>query len=168
MANKKDIEEKTNNEVEFNLDKKVLVRNIANWTVTFARRGENIGDVVILPKASMRLSRNEIITQVYNGNKLFTGVDGKGTHATLIIEDQPTRAEVDFESLDGSKKQLVFSEENVKKVFSLKYDDFCEKFKETFMTTAEKNAVIESIKTLGINDYKKICFAEDYTGYKVN
>ena len=100
---------------ELNLDTKVTVKSIADWTVGFARRADGYGDITISPKGSIRLSRNEIITQVQNGNKLFTGLDGKGSHATLIIEDSPTRIEVGFE--DGvENKQKVFSDELVRNI----------------------------------------------------
>ena len=82
---------------ELNLETKVTVKSIADWTVGFARRADGYGDITIAPKGSVRLSRNEIITQVQNGNKLFAGIDGVGSHPTLIIEDAPTRIEVGFE-----------------------------------------------------------------------
>ena len=34
-------------------------------------------------------------------------------------------------------------------------------------TRAEKFALIETIRNLGLNDYRKIVFAENYTGFKV-
>ena len=57
---------------ELNLDAKVTVRNIAGWTVGFARIADGYGDVTITPNGSTRLSRNEIISQVQSGNRLFT------------------------------------------------------------------------------------------------
>ena len=38
---------------------------------------------------------------------------------------------------------------------------------EIIQTRAEKYAVIQAIKRLKINDYSKIRFVEDYTGFKV-
>lgn len=82
---------------DFNLEKKVTVRSIAEWTTGFQRIETN-GDVTIPPNGTVRLSRGEIISQVQNGNLLFTGIDGQGSHATLYIEDKPTRIEADFET----------------------------------------------------------------------
>lgn len=152
---------------ELNLETKVTVKNIADWTVGFARRADGYGDITISPKGSVRLSRNEIITQIQNGNKLFNGTDGFGSHATLIIEDIPTRIEVGFEDGMG-KKQKVFSDSLVRSLFEIEsLEEFCIKFKESIRTRAEKYAVIDSIKRLGINDYSKIRFVEEYTGYRL-
>lgn len=151
---------------ELNLETKVTVKSIADWTVGFARRADGYGDITISPKGSVRLSRNEIITQVQNGNKLFSGTDGLGSHATLIIEDIPTRIEVGFEG-EGFQ-QKVFSDELVDKLFKIKStEEFEMKFKESIRTRAEKYAVIDAIKRLKINDYSKIRFVENYTGYRL-
>ena len=94
-------------------------------------------------------------------------MDGKGSHATLIIEDSPTRIEVGFE--DGvENKQKVFSDELVKGLFEIRStEEFQMRFKESIRTRAEKYAVIDAIKRLGINDYAKIRFVEEYTGFRL-
>ena len=104
---------------ELNLEEKVTVKNIANWTVGFRRKTEMEGDISIAPNGQVRLSRNEIIAQVQTDNKLFSGTDGRGSHATLLIDDEATRKELDFDSEDGKSKQLVFSDELVKNVFAV-------------------------------------------------
>ena len=161
-------EKKTEKPVEeFNLDKNVVVRSIADWDTGFARI-LSVGDVQIPPKGQYRLSRAEIIAQSQDGNKAINGVDGKGTHATYIIDDVPTRVELGFESEDGKQKQLVFSDDLVRKVFDIKNQDkFEEAFKDAFVTRSEHIAVIEAIKRLNLNDFAKIRFAEDFTGFKV-
>lgn len=152
---------------EFDLDKKVTVRSIAPWKTTFPRVTE-AGGVVIAPNGTARISRNEIIAQHQTGNRLFNGVDGIGSHATLFIDDEATRREIGFESEDGKVKQNVFSDDLVKKVFEYKSQQTFEShFKEAFITRSEKYAAIEAIKRLKINDYSKIRFVENYTGYKV-
>lgn len=150
---------------ELNLDQKVTVRSIAGWTVGFARRADFGGDVMIAPGGNVRLTRNEIITQIQNGNKLFTGTDGMGSHATLVIEDTPTRVEIGFESVDGKTKQLVFSDDVVTALF--KGAKFEERLREVICTRAEKHAVIDAIKRLKINDYQKIRLVEEYTGCRL-
>lgn len=160
-------ETKNNEQVELNLEQKVAVKNIAGWTVGFARI-DSIGDVTITADGSTKLSRNEIIAQVQNGNKLFTGVNGDGSHATLFIDDEATRKEVGFDSEDGKTKQVVFSDETVKQLFATKSQAaFQKSLTETIKTRAEKYAVIQAIIRLKINDYSRIRFVEDYTGFKV-
>lgn len=152
---------------ELDLDKKVTIRSIAPWKTTFPRITE-IGDVVIMPGGTQRLSRNEIIAQHQNGNRLFNGIDGNGSHATLFIDDEATRREIGFDSEDGKTKQLVFSDELVKKIFDYKSQaTFETHFKESFITRAEKYAALEAIKRLKINDYSKIRYVESYTGYRL-
>lgn len=103
-----------------------------------------------------------------NGNRLFTGTDGNGSHATLYIDDAPTRKEIGFDSEDGKDKQVVFNDAAITKVFALKTQSVFEKnLAEIIQTRAEKYAVIQAIKRLKINDYSKIRFVEDYTGFKV-
>lgn len=151
---------------ELDLDKKVTVRNIAGWNVGFARRVDGYGDVTIAPNGSIKLSRNEIIAQVQNGNKLFSGIDGRGTHATLYIDDAPTRVEVEFD-FEG-KKQEVFAHADLKDLFSTKHSQttFESKFIDIVHTRAEKYAIMEYMHKSGVNEYTKIRFAEQHTGYK--
>lgn len=152
---------------ELNLDEKVTVHSISGWTTGFNRITDGFGgSVMISPGGSARLTRNEIIAQVQNGNKLFNGTDGKGSHATYFIDDAATRREVGFETDDT--KQVVFSEQLVKELFDIKNQtEFEEKFKENILVRAEKYAVFPAIKKLGINDYAKIRFVEEYTGFKM-
>lgn len=153
---------------ELNLDTKVTVKNIAGWTVGFARIADGYGDVTIAPDGTTRLSRNEIIAQVQNGNKLFAGTDGMGSHATIYIDDAPTRAHIDFDRPDEGVSQEVFSDEKIKSLFTIKTQkSFEEKFKSAVRTRAEKYAAIRAIQRLNLNDFSKIRFVENYTGHKV-
>lgn len=155
-------------EKELNLEEKVTVKNIAKWKVSFSRISDGIGDVNISPEGSIRLSRNEIIAQIQNGNKLFTGIDGEGSHATLFINDDFTRVEVDFDSKDGTKKQDVFNEKKVKDLFAIKsVGGFETQLKRSIRTRAEKYAFMATIMKLKLNDYNKIKISEDYTGYEL-
>lgn len=152
---------------ELNLEQKITVKNIAGWTVGFARLG-GLGDVTITGDGSMRLSRAEVIAQVQNNNTLFVGIDGRGGHATLFIDDEATRKEVGFDSEDGSTKQEFFNDTVVSELFALKkIDVFKQRFRERVRTRAEQYAAIKSIQRLNLNDYMKIKFVEDYTGYKL-
>ena len=156
--------EKNIQQEELNLDVKVTVKNIAGWNVGFSRKVDGYGDVNIAPNGSVRLSRNEIIAQVQNGNKLFAGVDDFGSHATLYIDDTATRRELGFETDDN--KQLVFFNINIKKLFDKGQKAFESEFVKMIYTRAEKYAVMEAMRKEGINDYLKIRFAENHTGFK--
>lgn len=150
-----------------NLEEKVTVKNIAGWSVGFARLADMRGDVVIPAEGTVRLSRNEIIMQTQNGNRLFTGTDTRGSHATLFIDDKATRIEVDFENEDGKTKQDVLTEDKVKYMFGLKTDkSFADNLEKNIVTRAEKYALVQMVKKLKFNDYSKMKSIEKYTGYK--
>jgi hypothetical protein len=152
---------------EFDLDKKVLIRNLTTWNTGFSRI-ETIGDVSLVPKGSVKIARSELIAQSQNGNKSFNGTDGRGSHADIYIDDAPTRVELGFESEDGKLKQLVFSDELVEQTFAISnFEKFKKVFDEVFVTETEKEAVVEAIGRLGINDYSKIRFTEEHTGLKI-
>lgn len=159
--------EKTMKEVkeEIRLDDKVVVKSIAPWS-TGARRILSVGDIQIQPKGSVTLTREEIIAQAQSGNRLFTGIDGKGSHATLYIEDAWTRRELEFDT--DSAKQKVLTEDVVKKMFELKtFSSFKKNIEENVVTRAEMVFLLDVIKNNKFNDYEKIKFCEEYTGNKL-
>lgn len=152
---------------ELNLEQKVTVRNLAGWTVGF-RRIETLGDVTIPKEGTVRLSRGEIIAQTQSGNRLFNGIDERGSHATLYIEDEPTRLEVEFDCKEEKRTQFVLNTDIVKKLFDYKtMKSFEDKLHEYVVTRAEKYAITQIIKKLKLNDHEKIRVIEEYTGYKV-
>lgn len=152
---------------ELNLEEKVTVKNIAGWTVGF-KRIESQGDVTIPKEGTVRLTRSEIIAQTQSGNRLFNGTDDRGSHATLYIDDEPTRLEVEFDSIDEKRTQSVLTPELVKKLFDYKtVKSFEDKLKTYVVTRAEKYAIIQIIKKLKLNDFEKIRIVENYTGYKI-
>lgn len=163
-ATKKTVVEDEESEVDFtdtDLEKSVLVRNIADWDVGFRLR-ETEGDALITKNSKRRFTRSEIQAQIYNGNTLFSGIDGKGSHATLYIEDAPTRRWLNFETKDES--QMVFTDETVKKLFSMSDDVFKSTLPQYIATRAEKYALMEAIERLKLNDYRKIIYCSKYTG----
>lgn len=161
------INTKTEDLEELNMEKKVTVRNIAGWPVGF-RRIETIGDVTVPKEGTVRLTRSEIIAQIQSGNRLFNGIDSRGSHATLYIEDEPTRLEVDFDSKEEKRKQVILDTDIVKKLFEYKtMKTFEDKLYEFVVTRAEKFAITQIVKKLKLNDHEKIRLIEEYTGYKV-
>ena len=161
------INTKTEDLEELNMEKKVTVRNIAGWPVGF-RRIETIGDVTVPKEGTVRLTRSEIIAQIQSGNRLFNGIDSRGSHATLYIEDEPTRLEVGFDSKEEKRKQVILDTDIVKKLFEYKtMKTFEDKLYEFVVTRAEKFAITQIVKKLKLNDHEKIRLIEEYTGYKV-
>ena len=157
----------TNTPKELNMDQKITVRNIAGWTVGFSRIETN-GDVTIPPEGTVRLARSEIIAQAQNGNRLFNGIDFRGGHATLYIEDEATRIELEYDSKSEKRTQQILTEDVVKKLFEYKtMKTFEEKLRETVVTRAEKYAIVRMIIRMKINDHDKIRAVENYTGYKI-
>lgn len=150
--------------VPINLEQMVTVKNIAGWTVGFARL-TGVGDVSIPRFGSTRLSRLEIISQSQNGNKLFNGVEDqdRGDHATLIVQDKATLKELGFENAE------VFSDKVVKDLFAIQNDErFESALSDKIRTRAEKYAIMLSIIRQKLNDYNKIRIIEQYTGFKLD
>lgn len=161
MAEEKNIVE------ELNLEQKVTIKSIANWTTGF-KRIETNGDVTIPPNGTVRLQRSEIIAQIQNGNRLLLGVDDRGSHATLYVDDKPTRIEVDFDSEDGTVTQAVLTIDAVKKLFDYKtMKTFETKLQELIVTRAEKHAIANIIRKEKINDHEKVRVVENYIGVSI-
>lgn len=98
----------------------------------------------------------------------MTGIDDRGSHATLYVDDKPTRVEVDFDSEDGTMSQDVLTTDAVKKLFDYKtMKTFETKLQELVVTRAEKFAILEIIKKEKFNDFEKIRVVENYVGYKI-
>lgn len=148
------------------MDKKVLVRSIAPW-VTGSPRVTSSGDISIPPKGSVMLSREEIVAQAQNGNKLINGIDSLGSHATWFIEDDFTRSELSFDIPKEKKAQQFLTKDSIAKIFEYKTQKtFEDHIKEEVVTRAEKAYLMEMIKELKLNDYVKISFCVDYTGIR--
>ena len=162
-----DKEKETKSKVEeIRMEDKITVTSIAPWATGF-RRILTVGDVSIAPNGTIRLSREEVLAQGQSNNKLLTGIDGMGSHATLYIEDEWTRKELGFDTDD--KKQTVINKKLVKDMFDKKtLPAFKKAVEETIVTRAEKFSLLSIIKTLKINEYDKIAFCEEYCGARVN
>lgn len=162
-----DKEKETKSKVEeIRMEDKITVTSIAPWATGF-RRILTVGDVSIAPNGTIRLSREEVLAQGQSNNKLLTGIDGMGSHATLYIEDEWTRKELGFDT--DEKKQIVINKKLVKDMFDKKtLPAFKKAVEENIVTRAEKFSLLSIIKTLKINEYDKIAFCEEYCGARVN
>lgn len=149
------------------LNKKVVIKNLCSWGIGFSRIN-SLGDVSIVPHGQMTLSADEVIAQCYANNKLLVGTDGKGSHASVYIDDKEVRVEVGFEEDGQQEEQNIITEDKVKSLFEIKtLNSFKKEFEEIIVTESEKALVVELIKTLKINDYDKIKYVEAYTGFKI-
>lgn len=149
----------------FNLDKKVTIKNIAPWVVGFPNVSG--GDTVIAESGTTRIKVDEIVAQIQRGNKLF-GIDEYGSHATIYIEDEDTRKYLEFDSEDGKRKQDIITPEKVKGWFDLKTLTAFEKnVKANVVTRAEKQYLLTLIKELKLNEHDKINFCQTYCKFKL-
>lgn len=142
-----------------NMEEKITLKNLANWMVGFNKIETN-GEVNINAGGSARISRAEVISQFENGNKLLCG-SGNGTHATIYIDDKPTRdyLEITSELIDKNKVKKIFAIENL--------DDFKNEINKTFTTQSEKILLIKIIRECGFNDFNKIRECENLCGMTV-
>lgn len=149
------------------MDDKVSVINIATWDVGFPNIVGH-GDTIISPNSSVRMKREEVIAQVSAGNKLLSGLDSYGSHATLYIDDAETRRYLEFDSEDGKRTQNVISKEKILKWFELKTATSFEKnIRENVVTRAEKKFLLKTIKDLKLDSYEKIEFCKDYCKFSL-
>lgn len=151
-------------EVEFldaDLDKRVSVRNLADWQSSMTLQNEN-GSVEIPPHSVARISRNELMTQKNINNTSLVGIDGYGSHATLYVEDTATRCWLGFETKD--KPQVFFNDDVVRKLFAMSFEKFKENLPKEIVTRAEKFALKDSIVRLRLNDYNKLRVCAKYIG----
>lgn len=150
---------------EIRMDDKIIVRSLAPWN-TGSSRKTTIGDISIPPRGTVYLTREEVIAQAQSGNKLLSGIDGYGSHSTWYIEDEYTRKDLNYET--STKKQTFLTVDVIKKMFDLKtMKSFEDNIKKNVVTRAEKVFLIDTIKELEFNDYKKIQFCIEYTGNKL-
>jgi Fe-S cluster biosynthesis and repair protein YggX len=150
-----------------NMDDKVTVRNLAPWSIGFPNLVGR-GDTTIAPSSETRMKRDEIVDQVSSGNKLLTGNDSYGSHATIFIDDAETRKYLEFDSEDGKRTQNIISSDKVAKWFELKtMTAFKKNIEENVITRAEKQFVLKAIQDLKLDSYEKIEFCKEYCKFKL-
>jgi hypothetical protein len=149
-----------------NLDEKVTIKNLCEWELAFSRI-ESPGSVTIPARGINRLPRSEIQAQVFSGNIMFTGNDGKGSHARIYIDDKDTRVLIGFEEEGSKEEQNVLTPDKVKKILEYKtIDTFKKHVEKEVIHAGEKAMLFEEAKRQKLNDYEKIKFIEEYTGFK--
>lgn len=152
------IEETVSNK-KLDMDEKIVLRSIANWTVGF-NKIESMGEVNINAHGTTRIPRAEVISQYENGNKLIVG-SGNGKHATIYIDDKPTRDYLEYQGELINKKLIT-------QIFDIEgLNDFREKINDTVKTRAEKLLLISLIRECKFNDFNKIRECEIICGKNV-
>jgi len=152
---------------DFNMNKKVTVKNLADWNVGFPNIASR-GDTRIAPTAKSLVSREELFEQINAGNKLLVGTDSFGSHATLYIEDEPTRKYVGFDSDEEKRQQNVITDEKIKSWFELKTQAAFEKnIRENVVTRAEKTYLLKAINRLKLNEHDKIAFCQEWCKFRL-
>lgn len=151
--------------MSLNMDEKISIKNLCDFYLYF-NRINGVGDVALPPNTSIRIDRSEVISQAQVNNIMFVGEDGKGSHARIFIEDKPTRIELGFETEEVP--QVVISKDKVKAAFNAKTKGaFKKAIEELAHTYPEKVSLVKAVKDLGLNEYDKIKYIEEYTGLKV-
>lgn len=152
---------------ELNMDKKVLVKNLAPWDVGFPNK-TSYGDTVFSPSGSTRMRREEIVAQAESGNKLFNGIDEIGSHATLFIDDEETREYIGYDSKEEGRTQNIISDDKITSWFGLKTQKTFEaKVKANVITMAEKSYLLSAIKRLNFDSYEKISFCQEHCKFRL-
>lgn len=152
---------------EFNMDKKVLVKNLAPWDVGFPNKA-GYGDTLLAPSGTTRIKREEIVAQAESGNRLFNGIDDIGSHATLYIMDDETREYLGYDSASEQRKQGVIDDDKITTWFGLKTQKtFEKKIEENVKTMAEKSYLLDAIKRLKFDSFEKISFCQEYCKFRL-
>lgn len=154
-------------EKELRMDEKIEVRSIAPWNVAFTNSDGRSG-TKFTPNGTARIRREEVVQQVQANNRLFTGIDGMGSHATLYINDPDLRKYLEFDSSDGKTQQDVLTPEKVKKIFALKtFNAFKKNITDSVVTRAEKRYLMKLISDLKFNEYDKIIFCQEHCKFSL-
>ena len=144
---------------------KVAVVNLTPWPQGF-RRINNAGHIAIPAYGRLNIEAEEVISQCYAKNNQFVGIDERGSHARLYIEDENIRREFEFET--ETVKQKVLTDEKMAKLFEYKrMGDFEKNMKDMVKTLPEGHVLVEYIKKHKINDYDKIKAVQKYTGIPI-
>ncbi|AVB11820.1 hypothetical protein P8818_14110 [Bacillus velezensis] len=152
--------------MSFNLDKKIAIKNLCPWDLYF-RKIDTHGDFRLPANEIRQITAGEVQSQVYDNTSLFTGTDGQGTHAKIYIDDKETRVHLGFETDDKDDKQEVVTVERIKQILGYKTQKaFEENVQKEILLESEKAQLFDVTKKEKINDYAKIKFIEEYTGFK--
>jgi len=150
------------NQEDYN--RRVLIKNTANHYVAFKAK-ITARDIVLTPMSKMPLEIAEILAQVYAGNMLFIGIDRRGSHAAIYIEDEATRIECNFEDREMKTVQEIVDKQAILDMFSIKtLAAFKKELPKKIITDIEKRLLREIIANGEVNDLNKAKAAAEYLG----
>lgn len=148
-----------------NMGENITIKNLTSFPVGWIKINGQ-GEVNLPPYTSVFVDRGEVVSKVQSGSELFNGENGDHAHPYIFIEDKDTRVFVGFET--ETDEQPIINEDKIKTAFGLKTQKAFEKaITELAVTFSEKKMLVDTIKKLDINDYKKIKFVEEYTGMTI-
>jgi hypothetical protein len=153
------------NIMELNMDSRSTIKNLCSWDIYFALIDG--GDKTIKANGTIDLVNRDIVSLCNNNNIFFSGTDGQGSHARVLIENPTLRVYVGFESEDRKRKQNILTDDKCEYILNLKTMNAFEKnIKEEVVTEAEKEKIMVYARKSKLNDYDKISFLEQHTGKK--
>jgi hypothetical protein len=146
------------------MNDKSKVRNLCDWQISWERQTQT-GDEFIKANQVVYITNSEIETQVQNGNSFFVGT-GDGSHARVYIENPEIREYLGFDNKEGNREQLILNDEKCKQILEYKtFSTFKKHVEEEVITNQEKSKIVNYAKKIKLNDYDKIKFLEQYTGF---
>ncbi|MCI3196936.1 hypothetical protein GXP75_14875 [Bacillus sp. HU-1818] len=152
--------------MSINLDKKIAIKNLCSWDLYF-KKIDSHGDFRLPANGTRQITVGEVQSQVYDNVKMFVGTDGQGSHAKIYIDDKETRVHLGFETDEKGSEQNVITSERIKQILCYKTQkSFEENVSKEIHLDSEKAQLFEVAKKEKVNDYKKIKFIEEYTGFK--
>lgn len=152
-------------EKSLNMDAKITIKNLCPWDLYFYRK-ESPGEIKLDKDGGVtRVTRAEVQAQVFSRNKSFAGIDGRGSHARIWIEDEDTRRFLGFE--DDEHKQFVMTEEKYKELFAINsINKFKKEVERCIVQDFEKAMLVNMAIKEKLDSYSKVQFIQEYTGIK--
>jgi hypothetical protein len=89
--------------------------------------------------------------QIETKNKLFTGTDGLGDHARVLVVDNDIR--MALFGIDNKHDIVLLTEESVRGLLGIETrEEFDKRLKQLLTTEAEKKMIVELAKTVGASE----------------
>jgi len=127
------------------------IRNLCAWTLYFKRQLAP-GDISLEPPGSYSdyLEIEELQAQIRARNKFFTGEDGRGAHARILIVDDDVRRSVLGEASDDA---IVLTKNAVAELLGINdRDAFSARLGALVVTTAEHKMIFPLAMQCGLDD----------------
>jgi hypothetical protein len=142
--------------------RRVEVRNLGDAHVAF-RAANTPRDVVIPPRGKVFLAADEIMAQIYAGNRLFVGSDGKGSHAGVFVEDEAVREEAGFEGQEALDLEAIRA-----LLEATPSEGLRAALEEKIVTGPEKRRLRSALESGEINDHGKVMIARSHLGLAID